>query len=547
MGRRIVIVGGVAGGMSAAARARRMDEHAEIVVLEKSGYISYANCGLPYFVAGRIVGKEKLLVTTPEAVAGRFAIDARVKSEVVGIDRGRKVVRVKDLAGGTEYELGYDKLILAVGAVPILPKVDFLGAKNVFVLRSIEDTARVDEYIRSIPPGTRAVVVGAGFIGLEMVEALVERGMKVTLVEKNGTVLPPLDAEMSGPLREVLEKHGAEVITGSGIAQMHGEGALAREVELEDGRRIAAGLVLLSVGVRPNVGLAQQAGLKIGVTGAIEVDEVGRTSDVDVYAVGDAVEVRHGVSGRVVRIPLAGPANKQGRTVGEHAVTGKAAPVGKTLGTAIVQVFEAAGGLTGLSEKAAREAGYEVGVAYASGAHHASYYPGATPMRLKLVYDVPTGKVLGAQVVGIEGVDKRIDVIATAISFGGTVDDLANLDLAYAPQFGSAKDPVHQVAYVAQNQRREIMAAVHPRDVNGRAMVDVRSAKEFAAGHWPGSINIPVEELRGRLAEVADGAAVYCQIGQRGYLAQRILKQRGKKDVVNVKGGWGLMTSQRPG
>ena len=543
MGRRIVIVGGVAGGMSAAARARRMDEHAEIVVLEKSGYISYANCGLPYFVAGRIAGKEKLLVTTPEKVAARFAIDARVNQEVVSIDRHSRVVKVKDLVGGEEYERGYDKLILAMGAIPILPKVDFLGAKNVFVLRSIEDAVRVDEAIRATRRGAKAVVVGAGFIGLEMVEALIDRGARVTLVERNATVLPPLDAEMSGPLAEVLAKHGVDVIAGSGIAQIRGEGGAggqAREVVLDDGRSISAEMVLLSVGVRPNVALAMEAGIRMGTTGAIEVDEVGRTNDPDIYAVGDAVEVRHGVSGRATRIPLAGPANKQGRTAGEHAVTGRAAKVGKTLGTAIVSLFDVAAGLTGLSERAARDMGYDVDTAYATGAHHASYYPGAKAMRLKIVYDRETGLILGGQAVGAEGVDKRIDVIATVISLGGTVDDLANLDLAYAPQFGSAKDPVHQVAYVAQNQRRQIMDAVHPLEIKHRPLVDVRTEAEHAAGHLAGSINIPVEELRGRLAEVPDGAAVYCQIGQRGYVAQRILKQLGREDVVNVKGGYGL-------
>jgi NADPH-dependent 2,4-dienoyl-CoA reductase/sulfur reductase-like enzyme/rhodanese-related sulfurtransferase len=539
MALRIVIVGGVAGGMSAAARARRLNEDASITVLEQGGFISFANCGLPYYLAGRIPSEDKLLITTPQKVRDRFNIDAQVGQEVLRVDRAAKEVEVLDRASGRTYRLGYDKLILAPGASPIVPKVDHVHAPNVFLLRSMEDTRAVRRWLDEQKPAS-AVIVGAGFIGLEMAEALRERGLAVTLVEKARHVLSPLDPEMAAPVAEELGRHDVRVITGNGLKALHvGEQRLVTAVEVEDGARVAADMVLLSIGVRPNVALAAAAGLMIGPSGAVAVDVFQRTSDPDVYAVGDAAEVTHGVTGPPAWVPLAGPANRQGRLAGEHAATSWAPQAARVLGTAIVQVFGLTVGITGLREAAARAAGFDAQAAYALPPHHAGYYPGAKPISMKLVYDQVTGRILGAQLVGEAGVDKRLDVIATAMHFGGTVDDLAGLDLAYAPQFASAKDAVHVAAMVAQNQRREVMPAVAPAELNGQRLVDVRTRAEYAAGSLPGAINIPLDELRQRLAELDPAAptVTFCQVGQRGYLAQRILHQHGFDDVKNLKGG----------
>jgi NADPH-dependent 2,4-dienoyl-CoA reductase/sulfur reductase-like enzyme/rhodanese-related sulfurtransferase len=545
MSKRIVIIGGVAGGMSAATRARRVDERASITVLEKGGFVSFANCGLPYFVAGRIKSQESLLITTPERVRQRYNIDARVRSEAIAIDRARKEVEVKDLERGGTYRLPYDKLIIATGAKPIVPPIEHVDAPNVMLLRSMEDTIRLQGWLREHRPGS-AVIVGAGFIGLEMAEAMRDRGVAVTLVEKAPHVLPPLDGEMAGWLAEELERNEVRLITGIGLTGLHARDGRVHAVELEDGRRVEAELVLLSIGVRPNVGIAAEAGLKLGSTGAIEVDQWQRTSDPDIYAVGDASEALHGVTGKACRMPLAGPANRQGRLAGEHAAAGRSAAAGKVLGTAIVQVFDLSVGVTGLGEAAARAAGFEVETAYVMPGHHAGYYPDAKPVRIKLIYDDRDGRILGAQMVGAAGVDKRIDIIATAMHFGGTVDDLAQLDLAYAPQFGSAKDPIHMAAMVAQNQRSGMMAAASAAEGDGCVLVDVRTAEEHAAGCLPGSVSVPLDELRDRAGELDPGRATmtYCQIGMRGYVAQRMLKQMGFGDVRNLKGGYALAEKQ---
>lgn len=541
---RIVIVGGVAGGMSAATRARRMNEQAEIIVLEKGGYISFANCGLPYYLGGQIQQEKKLLVTTPPQVAARFNIDARVHQEVTHIDRAQRQVTVRDLKQNRTYTLAYDKLILATGATPIIPRIEHVHAPNVFLLRSMEDTEAVRDWLERQQPRSVAIV-GAGFIGLEMAEAMHHRGLHVTVIEKASHALPPLDAEMAVPVHAELKRHGVELITGTGLASLEATGEHVGAVVLEDGRRIEADMVLLSIGVRPNTKLAADAGLEIGPTGGIVTDEVQRTSDPDIYAVGDTVQVVHGVTGQAARIPLAGPANRQGRTAGEHAATGQAPPSGRVLGTAIVKVFDLTVATTGLSERDARRHGYDLDTAYVVPSHHAGYYPGAEPMRIKLVYEAASGRVLGAQAVGGEGVDKRIDVIATAIHFGGTVDDLAGLDLAYAPPFGAAKDPVHMAAFVAQNQRRSLARGLTVAELSGAQLIDVRNPEEYARGSLPNAINIPLDELRERLGEIdpARPAVVFCQVGQRGYVAQRILEQRGYTQVCNLKGGLELADS----
>lgn len=544
---KIVIVGGVAGGMSAATRARRMNENAQITVIEKSGNISFANCGLPYFIDGRIPAKEKLLLTTPKAVAARYRIDARTGQEVVAIDRAAKKVRVREVATAKEYELGYDKLILAPGASPIVPPIANVRAANVFLVRNVEDILAADGYIKSAAP-KQVVVIGAGYIGLEMADTLTHAGMQVTIVEKADRPLPLMDKELTKSIGAELAANGVKLITGDGLKELQADQkGLVRNVVTESGKCVPADLVVMSIGVRPNVELAKAAGIKLGDTGAIAVDEYGRTSDADIYAVGDAAETVHAVTGKAVRIPLAGPANRAGRLAGEHAATGSSAKAGRVLGTSIVQVFGLGAGLTGLSEAAARAAGFDVDTAYVLPNDHAGYYPGAKQMRLKLVYDKPTGRVLGAQAVGPAGIDKRLDVIATAIHFRGTVDDLARLDLAYSPQYGSAKDPIHYAAFVAQNQRSGLTPATNPRyEVKDMFLLDVRTPAEVEKGTLPGATNIPVDVLRERVGELPKDKpiAVMCQVGMRGHIATRILRELGY-DAMNLKGGYAVASTLR--
>jgi NADPH-dependent 2,4-dienoyl-CoA reductase/sulfur reductase-like enzyme/rhodanese-related sulfurtransferase len=537
----IVIIGGVAGGMSAATRARRMNEQAKITVVERGGYISFANCGLPYYLAGRIKTRDKLLVTTAAAVKKRFNIDALTRHEAVRIDREKRQAEVRDLETGRTLALPYDKLIIATGASAIVPPIEHVRSPNVFLLRSMEDTLATEAWLKERQP-KRVAIVGAGFIGLEMAEAMKDLGLEVTVIEKAPHALPPVDAEMAQMVHEELAKNGVKLITGVGMASLRAENGLVTGVGLENGEIVDADMVLLSIGVRPNTRLATEAGLKLGASGGIEVDASQRTSDPDIYAVGDVTEVLHGVTTKSVRVPLAGPANRQGRTAGEHAATGSAPPSAKVMGTAIVQVFGLSIGVTGLSERDAKRNGLEVDTAYVLPNHHAGYYPGAQPMRLKLIYEKPTGRIIGAQAAGGEGVDKRLDVIATAMLFKGTVDDLAEVDLAYAPQFGSAKDPVHMAAFVAQNQRRGVTSALSLDEVNGEFLVDVRTPEEYARGTLPGAINIPVDDLRTRLGELDPKrpTVVFCQVGLRGYIAQRILRQSGFENVRNLKGGWSL-------
>ena len=411
-----------------------------------------------------------------------------------------------------------------------------------FVVRSVEDIIAIDACVK-VKEAKKAVIVGAGYIGLEMAETLHHAGLAVTVIEKMPQPLPLQDPEMVVPVREALANAGVELLTGDGFKSLRaqGEAGPVTAVQTESGRTLPADLVILSIGVRPNIALAQSAGLEIGPSGAVKVDEYQRTSDRDIYSVGDMAEVIHGVTGQPTRIPLAGPANRAGRLAGEHAATGQSAPAGRILGTAIVQVFDIACGITGLSEAAARRAGLDVDTAYVLPPHHASYYPGAKQMRLKLVYEKPTGRLLGAQATGQEGIDKRLDIIATAIHFGGTIDDLAELDLAYAPQFGAAKDPIHFAAFVAQNQQRGLTPATAPHwGADDRMLIDVRTPQEFAAGAMPGAINIPLDQLRGRLGELnpAKPITVHCQVGLRGHVATRILKQHGFTDVLNMKGGY---------
>lgn len=539
-GPKIVIVGGVAGGASAATRARRMNEHADIVMFEMGEHVSFANCGLPYHIGGQIESRDKLLLTSPEMFAKRFRIDARVRHEVVRIDRAAKRVEVTNHATGEHISEPYDKLVLSMGAAPIVPPWQGVRSSNVFTLRDVGDMDRIKAWVDGHPRG-RAVVVGAGFIGLEMVESLVERGMQVAVVELLDQIMPPLDVEMAREMEEIIRARGVELHLGTSVEDLVPDGDRVASVRLSTGKQLPADLVLISIGVRPNTELAVEAGLKLGESKAIAVNGFLQTNDPDIYAVGDAAEVVHGVTGQSTRIPLAGPANRNGRLAGEHAAGLVSSEAGGVLGTAIVGVFGKAAAMTGLSSKAAKRAGIAGEAVYAIRGHHAGYYPGAEGMVLKLVFDPATKRVLGAQAVGGAGVDKRIDVIATVMHFGGTIDDVGRLDLAYAPQFGSAKDPLHIAAFVAQNQAAGLVKQALPDEapIEGE-LVDVRDPDEFAAGTLPGAVNISLNEIRDRLNEIDPSrpVVVFCQVGQRGYNAARILMQRGFENVINLAGGY---------
>jgi NADPH-dependent 2,4-dienoyl-CoA reductase/sulfur reductase-like enzyme/rhodanese-related sulfurtransferase len=538
MESRIVIIGGVAGGMSAATRARRMNERASITVLEKTGHISFANCGLPYFISGAIKDERALFLTTPEQVAQRFRIDARVHHEVTRIDREHHRVDGVNHVTGESFSLPYDKLILAPGASPIVPDLPGIDAENVFVLRNVEDAERLNTYLATAKP-ERATVVGAGFIGLEMVEALHSRGLHVTVIEKAPHALPPLDDEMSGWVEQELEHNGVALRMGHGLIGLSVTDGRVSAIQTDRGESIVTDLVVLAMGVRPLAKLAQTAGVVVGATGGIAVDKALRTNDPDIYSVGDATEVTQGVADFTTRIPLAGAANRHGRLAGEHAATGHSRSAAKVLGTAVVRVFKLDIAMTGLGFGSAKKLGFDVDRVVIHPNDHAGYYPGAQRMHVELVYDRSNGRVLGAQAIGGAGVDKRIDVVATLLHFQGTIDDLAELDLCYAPQFSGAKDPVHYAAFVAQNQQAGITPGTEQVEP-GTQLVDVRSAAEYASGTIDGAINIPVDELREQLGRLdpQKPTVVFCQVGIRGHLATRILQQHGFEDVRNLKGGY---------
>ena len=541
---RLVVIGGVAGGATAAARARRVDEYADITVIERGPYVSYANCGLPYFISRDIENRESLLLETPEGFDARYGVRALVNTEAVEIDRVGRRVRIRD-AGGESW-LDYDRLILAQGGNPITPPFPGSDAPHVFTLWNVPDMDRLHKYIGERTPKT-AVIVGGGFIGLEMAEAFTKRGIATTVVELLPTLMALMDPEFGRLIEREFERHGLAVITGAGVAAVHGD---TRTVSLTDGQQVPAELVLLSVGVRPELTLAVQAGLTIGVSGGLLVDDHLRTSDENIFAAGDMVEVEHRVSGRRVRMPLAGPANRQGRIAASNAL-GVVLEYGGALGTSAVKILDATAAMTGLSERAAREAGFDVGIAIVHMGHHAGYYPGARPLTLKLVYDRADARLLGAQAFGYEGVEKRIDVLAMALHGRMTLHDLAKVDLAYAPPFSSANDPINVAAFVAENDwsgfsplvtasqlARELASPTPP------LVLDVRTATEFADGHLAGALHVPVDDLRDSLDRVPRDRriVVHCKSGFRGHLATRILKQHGYADVANVTGGWVSMT-----
>lgn len=541
---KIVIVGGVAGGMSAATRLRRLMEDAEIVVLEKGPYVSFANCGLPYYVSGEISEREDLIVQSPQALQARFSLDVRPEHEVVAIQPTAKTVTVKH--GERSFTESYDYLILSPGAKPFIPAIEGLTeATNVFSLRNVPDVDRIMDYVTTKKPQT-ATVIGAGFIGLEMAENLRKRGLDVTIVEQAPHVLPPLDEEMAAYVTAELEKNNVRVITSQSATAFANQG---QEIVLQDGSTLASDLTILSVGVQPENTLAQAAGIELGLRGGILVDENYQTSAEGIYAVGDAIVVNQQVTGADVLISLASPANRQGRQVAD-VIAGLPRKNKGSIGTAIVRVFDLTAAATGLSERAAKAAGYDVQVVHVSGKSHAGYYPGAKDLVLKLIFDKQTGKIFGAQGIGAEGVDKRIDILATAIKGELTIFDLPELEFTYAPPFGSAKDPVNMLGYAAMNLAEGLSESIQWSELNaelaaGKILLDVRNPGELAKnGQFPNAVNIPLDDLRCRLSEL-DPQKEYiitCHSGLRSYLGERILKQAGFK-VKNLDGAFALYST----
>lgn len=535
---KILIIGGVAGGASAAARARRLDEKAEIILFERGEHISFANCGLPYHIGGVIPERESLLVTTPEVMYEKFAIDVRVRNEVVKIERDKKQVLVKDLKTGQDYVETYDYLILSPGAAAIKPPISGIDLPGIFSLRNLEDMDRIKSAVKG---KASAVVVGGGYIGLEMTESLRHLGLEVTLVELANQVMGPADPEMATMLHTEIKMNSVNLRLGQSVTSFTANDDKIRVI-LSSGDKIDTDAVIMAIGVRPENGLAKDAGIEVGVTGGIKVNSFMQTSDESVYAVGDAVEVKDLMTGKPALIPLAGPANRQGRIAVDN-IFGLKREYRDTQGSAVCKVFDLTFAMTGLSEKQAVKNAIRYDKVYVHPANHASYYPGATSISLKMIYDPDTGRVLGAQAVGLDGVAKRIDVMAVAIRAGMTVYDLEEMELCYAPPYGSAKDPVNYAGFVAANLLRGHGEHFHANEVStlkpDQKLLDVRTLEEVQAGMIPGAVHIPLHELRQKISELSPDREymVYCQAGLRGYLAYRILKQRGFR-ASNLDGGY---------
>ncbi len=530
---RVVVVGGVAGGMSAATRLRRLDESAQIIVVERSGHVSYANCGLPYFVGGVIEDEQDLLLQTPERLFERFRLDVRVSTEVVAIDAGSRQVTLRSTQDGAEVVQEYDRLVLSPGALPVRPPIP--GFDRVRVLRTVEDAEALHADVAGAPAA--AVVIGGGFIGLETAENLTHAGIPTTVVEAADQILTPLDPELAILVRSELESNGVDVVTGAGVTEIG-----ADHVVLADGRRFAADLVIGSIGVRPDVRLADMAGLTLGPNGGIAVTSTGLTSDPNIYAVGDAVEKTDTVSGTSSLVALANVANRQGRRVADH-IAGLDVRPAPSLGTAIVKVFGLTAAMTGWNAKRLTAAGRPFHRVHSHPMSHASYYPGAEQMALELLFDPESGAILGAQAVGGAGVDKRIDILATAMSSGVSAPGLADLELAYAPPFSSAKDPVNMLGYMAENVLSGDGDVVQASDLaelvaSGWTILDVRTPAEFASGAIPGSLSAPLDDLRDDLADLGPGPfVVTCRVGQRGHTAASLLSER-EIEVKNLDGGY---------
>lgn len=545
-----LIIGGVAGGATVAARLRRMDEKANIILLERGKYVSYANCGLPYYIGDTINNREKLFVQTAKGFTDRFRIDIRTEQEVTAIRPDKKEVEIKNLSTGETYTETYDKLVLSPGAEPLRPGIEGIGSKKIFTLRNVPDTDTIKNYVNTENP-KRAIVVGGGFIGLEMAENLYDLGIQVDVVEMANQVMAPLDFSMAAIVHRQLTDKGVGLHLEDGVSRFEEkDGGVT--VHLRSGKQIATDMVLLSIGVRPETKLAKDAGLAIGERGGIAVNDYMQTSDADIYALGDAVEVRHLVTGQPALIPLAGPANKQGRIVADNIVFGNKKKYPGSIGTSIAKVFDLTVAAAGANAKLLQRNNIPYISSYTHGASHAGYYPGAVPLSIKILFAPENGKLLGAQIVGFNGVDKRIEMLAQVIQRGGTVHDLAELEHAYAPPYSSAKDPVNMAGFVAENilnkksriiQWREL--AELPADT---IRIDVRTHDEYKLGTIPGFINIPVDELREHLDELPKEKpiVVTCAVGLRGYLAYRILVQNGFKHVRNLSGGyktWSVATA----
>ncbi len=538
---KYLIIGGVAGGATVAARLRRMDESATIILFERGQYVSYANCGLPYYIGGTIRNRNKLFVQTAEGFTERFAIDIRTEQEVTAIDPQQKTVTIYRLADNSTYTESYDKLVLSPGAEPVRPPIAGIGSERIYTLRNVPDTDRIKAHIKQTAP-RRAVVVGGGFIGMEMAENLHRQGTEVAVVEMANQVMAPLDFSMAAIVHHHLAEKGVTLHLEDGVTRFE-DSPLGTTVHLKSGRKLEADIILLSIGVRPETKLAREAGLTIGNLGGIRVNEYMQTSNPDIYALGDAVEVNHLITGRPALIPLAGPANKQGRIVADNIVFGNMQTYPGTMGTSIAKVFDLTVATAGANAKLLTKEGIEFRSSFTHAASHAGYYPGAVPMSIKVLFS-PDGQVLGAQVVGFDGVDKRIEMLAQVIQRKGTVSDLARLEQAYAPPYSSAKDPVNMAGYVAENILTGKSQTIHWRDIAtlpaDTLLIDVRTPEEYTLGTLPNAINIPVDELRERLAELPRDRqiVVSCAVGLRGYLAYRILTQQGFTDVRNLSGGY---------
>ncbi|HBH12794.1 MAG: FAD-dependent pyridine nucleotide-disulfide oxidoreductase [Clostridiales bacterium 38_11] len=542
---KVVIVGGVAGGASAAARLRRNDESAEIIMFERGGYISFANCGLPYYIGDIIPERDSLLVQTPEEMKARFNLDVRINSEVMSIDRENKKVSVKNLISGDQYEETYDKLLLSPGSTPLKPPIPGIDAPNIFTIWNIPDTDAIKNYLKS-GRAKKAAIIGGGFIGIEMAENLFELGLEVSIIELADQVMAPLDFEMAQILHQHMNMKGIELYLNDGVKSFSNN-AGKTTVVLNSATTVEADIIILAIGVKPNGELAKNAGLNVNKRGGIIVDKEMKTSDVDIYAVGDAVEVMDLVNQVPAMVPLAGPANKQGRIAADN-IAGKAVQYNGTQGTSVAKVFDMMVSTTGTNEKTlkglSKEYGKDYLTTYIHANNHAEYYPDASKINMKLIFSPSDGKVMGAQAVGFDGVEKRIDVIATAIRFGGTVHDLTELELAYAPPFGSAKDPVNMLGYVAENMLDGTVDTIHWNQLSSfndkeYTILDVRDADEVVTGLYPGAIHIPLGDLRDRLDELDRNKTImiYCAVGLRGYIAARILKQSDFKIVKNISGG----------
>ena len=537
---KIIIIGGVAGGATTAARIRRTNEAAEIILLEKGKYISYANCGLPYYIGGVIKEREKLFVQTPEAFSTRFRVDVRTENEVIFIDRKRKTVTVRQSSGDT-YEESYDKLLISTGASPVRPPLPGIDLNGIFTLRNVADTDRIKEYINSHAP-RKAVVIGAGFIGLEMAENLHAQGAKVSIVEMGNQVMAPIDFSMASLVHQHLMDKGVNLYLEQAVASFERDGK-GLKVIFKNGQSISADIVILSIGVRPETTLARAAGLTIGEAGGIAVNDNLQTSDESIYAIGDAIEFRHPITGKPWLNYLAGPANRQGRIVADNLLGAKISYEG-AIGTSIAKVFDMTVASTGLPGKRLRQAGISYASSTTHPASHAGYYPNAMPMSIKITFDPQTGKLYGGQIVGYDGVDKRIDELSLVIKHGGTIYDLMKVEQAYAPPFSSAKDPVAIAGYVAENIILGKVKPIYWRDLRDIELknvflLDVRTPDEFALGSLPGAVNIPLDEIRDRMDEIPSEKPIYtfCAVGLRGYLAYRILIQHDFKDVYNLSGG----------